>query len=292
MPGTGCLWVALLTLAMFSQAYAEQGAKKIPPVEETIRIVLEAEKARGARAVRDTVYLARQYYYRILSKTEQLAVSEEVKGHFEKAVSKAEEKFAEGGDDVSQSDITKLRLGLAGANNDITELKSEVEQATLSLEKLMGWDPDPEVKTSEDKIRPVEFAFSSLEDYRKSPLMKTESGNPVQDIADKTLSAGGKKAGNPSPDIKRDHEFDMHMAFIRVREAREKLKLAGDTKKMTRAMLVTEVANYDFGIGGSGDLFEALIIYTRVLRGHYESIYNFNIAVAELDKVASPRRIF
>jgi hypothetical protein len=48
---------------------------------------------------------------------------------------------------------------------------------------------------------------------------------------------------------------------------------------MTRALLVTEAANYDFGIGDEADLFEALIIYTRVLVGYYEAIHTFNVAV-------------
>ena len=48
---------------------------------------------------------------------------------------------------------------------------------------------------------------------------------------------------------------------------------------------MSEVANYDFGIGDAGDLFEALIIYTRVLSGYYDSVYNFNLAVADLNRV-------
>ncbi|MZH46999.1 MAG: TolC family protein, partial [Nitrospinae bacterium] len=60
--------------------------------------------------------------------------------------------------------------------------------------------------------------------------------------------------------------------------------LAKKNRKITRALLVSEVANYDFGIGNSGDLFEALIIYSRVLNGYYESVYNFNLAVAELNR--------
>ena len=40
-----------------------------------------------------------------------------------------------------------------------------------------------------------------------------------------------------------------------------------------------------YGIGDPGDLFEALIIYTRVLGGYYDAVYNFNISVAELNRV-------
>ena len=69
--------------------------------------------------------------------------------------------------------------------------------------------------------------------------------------------------------------------------AKEKLNLSKVNRKISRALLVSEVANYDFGIGDAGVLFEALIIYTRVLSGYYDSFYNFNLAVAELNRAKS-----
>ena len=76
--------------------------------------------------------------------------------------------------------------------------------------------------------------------------------------------------------------LEQKKVFLKVSEARGQLDLAKGSRKITRALLVTELANYDFGIGDSGDLFQALIIYTRVLSGYYETVYNFNLAVAEL----------
>ena len=55
----------------------------------------------------------------------------------------------------------------------------------------------------------------------------------------------------------------------------------------TGALLIAEVANYDFGIGDSQELFEALIVYSRVLSGYLDSIYKHNVAVAELEKLTS-----
>ena len=66
--------------------------------------------------------------------------------------------------------------------------------------------------------------------------------------------------------------------------SKETIAAARKNRKMTRALLVSEVANYDFGIGDSGDLFQALIIYTRVLSGYYDSVYNFNLLVAKFDR--------
>ena len=83
-----------------------------------------------------------------------------------------------------------------------------------------------------------------------------------------------------------EKSFALYKAFIKVMESRDKMNLAEKLKKMTRALLVTESSNHDFGIGNSGDLFESLIIYTRVLSGYFETIYNFNMSVVELNKIA------
>ena len=76
----------------------------------------------------------------------------------------------------------------------------------------------------------------------------------------------------------------LHKAYIAAEASKAKVMLGKMNRKITRALLVAEVANYDFGIGDSKELFEALIIYTRVFSSYLESIYAFNVAVAELEK--------
>ena len=76
----------------------------------------------------------------------------------------------------------------------------------------------------------------------------------------------------------------LRKVFLKVVEASKKMKLARKNRKMTRALLVSEVANYDFGIGEPNNLFQALIIYTRVLNGYYDSVYKYNLSVAILDR--------
>ena len=72
--------------------------------------------------------------------------------------------------------------------------------------------------------------------------------------------------------------------MIEINRARAKVQLSSDNRKITRALLVTEVANYDFGIGDEADLFEALIIYTRILVGHFEALYEFNLSVSAFER--------
>jgi hypothetical protein len=70
-----------------------------------------------------------------------------------------------------------------------------------------------------------------------------------------------------------------------VTSSKDKVMLGKKNRKITRALLVAEVANYDFGIGDSKELFEALIMYTRVFSSYLDSIYTLNVSAAELEKL-------
>jgi len=181
-----------------------------------------------------------------------LGIAEEVKKRFGTAIEKAEEKYEEGEGDVSQSDITKLKLGRTGSIHDIIKLENAIYITKLALAELTGLDLTRESKLEEDTIQPVDFPKTSF-----------------KEVFEKTHGIS---------------QFEQKKAFIKVNETRDQLNLAKGSRKITRALLVTELANYDFGIGDSGDLFQALIIYTRVLSGYYETVYNFNMAVAELNR--------
>ncbi|MBT3923446.1 MAG: TolC family protein [Nitrospina sp.] len=213
----------------------------------------------------DKEYQVQKYYYQVQSKTQKLEILNEVKGHFEKAVTKAEEKFDSGEEDVSQSAITKLKLGLAGTLNSIIELESEIKIAKLSLALILKDSSFPDREMLDSNIEPVQFKFDNYDTWFK------ESGlAPVLDPNGINFSS---------------KELALRTGYLKAIETREKLNLSKSNRKITRALLVSEVANYDFGIGDAGDLFEALIIYTRVLSGYYDSVYHFNLAVADLNRV-------
>ncbi len=226
------------------------GAFTIPPLDKIIPLAVEKNQ-QSSSSVSEAKYRTAQYYYEIQFKTNQLGIAEEVKKRFGTAIEKAQEKYDEGEGDVSQSDITKLKLGRTGSINDIIKLENEIHISKLSLAELTGLDLSQESKLEEDTIQPVDFpkkTFKGIfgESHRVSRLERKK-------------------------------------VFLKVNEARDQLELAKGSRKITRALLVTELANYDFGIGDSGDLFQALIIYTRVLSGYYETVYNFNMAVADLN---------
>jgi hypothetical protein len=233
---------------------------KLPSLDQALEMSgtrYSSDKPSMAASKSDLAFEVKRNHDLILARREQLEISREVQGHFEKAVTQAEKKFEEGDEDISHSAITKLKLGLTGTLNDISRFKSDIALAQLRLEKylMVGWTR--EVDISGLKFQPVTFPHTTVDAFLKN--------NPSDS---KSKNGSGL--------------FDLQEAMILVNKAREQLALAAKNRKMTRALLVTEAANYDFGIGNEADLFEALIIYTRVLVGYYEAIHTFNVAVYRL----------
>ena len=125
--------VILSTYTVFLSSSMADGLQPLPDLQKAVEEVRSLYMGEELLFLADKEYQVRKYYYQIQSKTEKLEILKEVKGHFEQAVTKAEEKFDSGEEDVSQSAITKLKLGLAGTLNGIIELESEVKVAQLSL---------------------------------------------------------------------------------------------------------------------------------------------------------------
>ena len=246
-----CFYSAILLIFTTHPSEAGGGAFTVPPLDKILPLAIE-KNMNTSQSASEIKYLTTQFYYQIQFKTNQLGIAEEVKKRFGTAIEKAEEKYEEGEGDVSQSDITKLKLGRTGSVHDIIELEHEIHIAKLSLAELTGLDLSQESELEDDTIRPVDFPKTSF----KEVFGKTH----------------------------RLSRLEQKKVFLKVSEARGQLALAKGSLKITRALLVTELANYDFGIGDSGDLFQALIIYTRVLSGYYETVYNFNMAVAALSR--------
>ena len=241
----------LVVSLMIASVCFAGGNEPIPSLNNILHSFIPDKSNLPAEHERE--YSIKKFYYQIQYQSQKLKVLNEVKGHFEKSISKAEEKYDEGEEDISQSDITKLKLGLAGTLNDKFGVEANLQISRLSLFEALKKKYEPEAELLEPNIVPVEFDF---DEYQKWCCQGSELSEVVS----------------------------LKKSFLKVVEASKKMKLARKNRKITRALLVSEVANYDFGIGDPTDLFQALIIYTRVLSGYYESVYKFNLSVAGLNR--------
>ena len=226
-------------------------------------------------------FLVKKYFYQIETQVEQLDTAKEVRDHFQKAVEKSKEIFDSGEGDVSQADLTKLKLGLSNTLNNIIDLEHDIQIGKLNLGELINQElRDVNDITVTDPI-PIDFPYTSVDGYLKAKNLTSE--------AKKIISEAGIVSNEinveQSTKLTEENSLLLYKAFLGVTSSKDKVMLGKKNRKITRALLVSEVANYDFGIGDSQELFEALIMYTRVYNSYLDSIYTLNVSVAELEKL-------
>ena len=227
------------------------------------------------------IFLVKKYFYQIETQVEQLDTAKEVRGHFQKAVEKSKEIFDSGEGDVSQADLTKLKLGLSNTLNNIIDLEHDIQIGKLNLGELINQElRDGNDITVTDPI-PIDFPYTSFDGYLKAKNLTPQ--------AKKIISEAGIVSNEinveQSTKLTKENSLLLYKAFLGVTSSHKKVTLGKNNRKITRALLVSEVANYDFGIGDSQELFEALIMYTRVYNSYLDSIYTLNVSVAELEKL-------
>jgi len=226
-------------------------------------------------------FLVKKYFYQIETQVEQLDTAKEVRDHFQKAVEKSKEIFDSGEGDVSQADLTKLKLGLSNTLNNIIDLEHGLQTGKLNLGRLINQD----LRDGSDIIAidpiPVDFPYTSFDSYLEAKNLILQ----VKKIIGKADIVSNEIDIKQSTKLTGGNRLLLHKAYLGVESSKAKVVLGKKNRKITRALLVSEVANYDFGIGDSQELFEALLIYTRVFSGYLDSIYTLNVAVAELEKL-------
>ena len=226
-------------------------------------------------------FLVKKYFYQIETQVEQLDTAKEVRDHFQKAVEKSKEIFDSGEGDVSQADLTKLKLGLSNTLNNIIDLEHDIQIGKLNLGELINQElRDGNDITVTDPI-PIDFPYTSFDGYLKAKNLTPQ--------AKKIISEAGIVSNEINVDqstkLTEENSLLLYKAFLGVTSSKDKVMLGKKNRKITRALLVSEVANYDFGIGDSQELFEALIMYTRVFSSYLDSIYTLNVSAAELEKL-------
>jgi hypothetical protein len=226
-------------------------------------------------------FLVKKYFYQIETQVEQLDTAKEVRNHFQKAVEKSKEIFDSGEGDVSQADLTKLKLGLSNTLNNIIDLEHDIQIGKLNLGKLINQEiPDGNDITVTDPI-PIDFPYTSFDDYMIAKNLTPQS----KKIAAKVGIVSNEIHAEQPTKLTEENRLLLYKAYLGVTSSKDKVMLGIKNRKITRALLVAEVANYDFGIGDSQELFEALIMYTRVFSSYLDSIYTLNVSAAELEKL-------
>ena len=81
--------------------------------------------------------------------------------------------------------------------------------------------------------------------------------------------------------------------YHKLLEKKESLDSRFEAKKAGRSLLVLTLTNFRFGIGSGQDLFDALSIFARTTSKYFEAIFDYNMAIAELNgpRGVTPTRV-
>jgi outer membrane protein TolC len=79
-------------------------------------------------------------------------------------------------------------------------------------------------------------------------------------------------------------KLDVKDAFLRAKTAQANLKRAREAEKVARQILFLTQSNYGIGIGDSKDLVDALQMILTTRGRYFESVFDYNSALAVLDE--------
>jgi len=80
--------------------------------------------------------------------------------------------------------------------------------------------------------------------------------------------------------------LELEQAYAKVLETRESLDKLEDGRKAGRAILTLSVTNFDIGIGDASEILQGLSNYAQVSGHYFESVRNYNLAVAALARAS------
>ncbi|HEY8514350.1 MAG TPA: TolC family protein [Candidatus Binatia bacterium] len=80
--------------------------------------------------------------------------------------------------------------------------------------------------------------------------------------------------------------LELETAYRKVIETKEALDKLEDGRSAGRAILTLSVTNFDIGIGDASEILQGLSNYAQVSGHYYEQLRDYNIAVAEFERVS------
>lgn len=78
--------------------------------------------------------------------------------------------------------------------------------------------------------------------------------------------------------------LEVKEAYLRVKQSREQMQRAEETKKLARQMVFLSKSNLDLGIGERAEYIDALQTTLLTRSQFLEAVFNYNVSVAQLDE--------
>ena len=109
--------------------------------------------------------MVKQLYNNLIFTREVFSIVKEVKTNFEKALKTAEERLESGSGRITQSDILKLKVGLAETRKEYEKLKNATETISFALKRELGLNRDVDFDIKTESLEADTVDLEDLEEY-------------------------------------------------------------------------------------------------------------------------------
>jgi outer membrane protein TolC len=126
---------------------------------------VETQQAATTQARNAVIAAVKELYYHLLFSQQLKALLDEVQENFTKALDTAQQRLDAGEASITQQDILRLRIGLAGVTKETFTLERAIAVTQDALRRELGLPPNADFRIADTNLEPAELSLQPLETY-------------------------------------------------------------------------------------------------------------------------------
>jgi outer membrane protein len=132
------------------------------------------------------------------------------------------------------------------------------------------------------------FVFDSLNDDVATPVVGFKWHYDLGITAGKVDEARAKLGQVQQKSALADQgiPFQVRQAYLEMEQHRDNIEATKGGYRNGRKWLVAALSNFDLGIGEGKDVADAAVAYAKLRASYFQSVHDYNLALAKLDHVA------
>ncbi|ETX04287.1 MAG: hypothetical protein ETSY2_29635 [Candidatus Entotheonella gemina] len=131
------------------------------------------------------------------------------------------------------------------------------------------------------------FVFDSLKDDVAAPIVGLQWHYDLGITAGKVDEAQAKlgQVQQKSALAEQGIPFQVRQAYLEMEQHRDNIEATKGGFRNGRKWLVAALSNFDLGVGEGKDVADAAVAYAKLRASYFQSVYDYNLALAKLDHV-------
>jgi outer membrane protein len=126
---------------------------------------VDTQHAATAQARNGVIAAVKELYYQLLFSQQLKELLDEVQQNFTKALDTAQQRLDAGESTITQQDILRLRIGLAGVTKETFTLARAIAVTQDALRRELGLPPNADFHIADTSLEPVELHLQPLATY-------------------------------------------------------------------------------------------------------------------------------